>query len=77
LALVSQGAEQHAAAKEHFVEALRIRPAYPDAHNNLGGVLYMDGRRAEAIAEFREALRLRPDFTAARDNLRIAESPPR
>jgi hypothetical protein len=74
LALVSGTADHRAEAAVHFAAALQLRPAYPEAHNNLGGVLYMEGRRAEAIEHFAEALRLRPDFTAARDNLRIAES---
>ena len=74
LALMAGGGAERAAASRHFDEALRLRPAYPEAHNNLGGVLYLEGRRSEAIAQFTEALRLRPDFTEARNNLRVAQS---
>jgi len=66
LALVSGGdASARAEAARHFAEALRLRPAYPEAHNNLGGVLLMQGRRAEAIEQFTAALRAKPDFAAA------------
>jgi Flp pilus assembly protein TadD len=70
------GGAERAAATRHFEEALRLRPAYPEAHNNLGGVLYLEGRRSEAIAQFTEALRLRPGFTEARNNLGVAQSAP-
>jgi len=77
LALVSGGdASARAEAARHFAEALRLRPAYPEAHNNLGGVLLMQGRRAEAIEQFTAALRAKPDFAAAQKNLRLAESYP-
>jgi hypothetical protein len=75
LALVSGDASARAEAALHFSEALRLRPAYPEAHNNLGGVLLMQGRRAEAIEHFTAALRSRPNFPAAQKNLRLAESP--
>jgi hypothetical protein len=78
LALMARGGAAHPGAERtearaHFEEAIALRPAYPEAHNNLGGVLYLDGRTADAIAQFTEALRLRPEFTEARDNLRLAE----
>ncbi|TMA79707.1 MAG: hypothetical protein E6J72_10410 [Deltaproteobacteria bacterium] len=77
LALVSGGdASARAEAAWHFAEALRLRPAYPEAHNNLGGVLLMQGRRTEAIEQFTAALRAKPDFAAAQKNLRLAESYP-
>jgi hypothetical protein len=77
LALMARGGAAHVGperseARAHFEEAIRLRPAYPEAHNNLGGVLYLEGRRQEAVAQFTEALRLRPGFAEARDNLRLA-----
>jgi hypothetical protein len=42
----------------------------------LGGVLLMEGRRAEAIEQFTAALRAKPEFAAAQKNLRLAESYP-
>ena len=52
-----------------FREAIRLDPAYAQAHNNLGLVLTQTDRTDEAIAAFREAVRLQPDFADARANL--------
>jgi protein O-mannosyl-transferase len=60
-----------AEATAHFQEALRLKPAYPDAHNNLGIVLAMQGKDAEAESHFREALRINPAFGDAHSNLAL------
>ena len=39
-----------------LAEALRLRPGYPAAHDNLGRVLKAQGRAAEAVAQHRAAL---------------------
>ena len=50
--------------------ALRIRPNYAEAHNNLGSAwAQVPDRLADAIAEFREALALKPQFAEAHFNL--------
>jgi tetratricopeptide (TPR) repeat protein len=49
--------------------ALRLRPHYPEAANNLGLALLGQGKTDEAIAQFGEALRLKPDFAMACNNL--------
>jgi protein O-mannosyl-transferase len=52
-----------------YEEALRLQPAYPEAHNNLGNALLASGRATEAVAHYEEAIRLRPGFGEARSNL--------
>jgi protein O-mannosyl-transferase len=47
-------------------------PTNPRAHNNLGYVLDLGGRTAEAIAQYQQALRLQPDYVDARNNLGAA-----
>ncbi|HYW46554.1 MAG TPA: tetratricopeptide repeat protein [Bryobacteraceae bacterium] len=50
--------------------ALRIRPNYAEAHNNLGSAwAQMPDRLADAIAEFRAALAAKPEFAEAHFNL--------
>ena len=55
----------------HFVEALRLKPDYPQARVSLGSALASQGRLGEARAQFEEALRLRPDFADGHYNLAL------
>jgi len=49
--------------------AIRINPAAPFYHNNLGNVLFQAGRFADARLCYEEALRLDPDYAEAHGNL--------
>jgi Tfp pilus assembly protein PilF len=65
-ALEDQGRLDEAAS--HYSEALRIEPAYPDAHVNLATALLKRGkpeRFDEVPRHLTEALRLRPTFAEA------------
>lgn len=53
---------------ECYQEALRLRPDYADALNNLAVVLRARGEVAEAAGHYQEALRLRPDYPEAHSN---------
>ena len=55
-----------------YQEAVRLKPGYADAHNNLGNVLGMKGQIDEAISQYREAVRLKPDHALAHHNLGMA-----
>jgi hypothetical protein len=55
-----------------YREALRLRPEFPGALNNLGAALTMLGRPAEAETCFREVVRLRRTFADAHNNLAVA-----
>ena len=54
-------------------EALKLRPGYAEAWNNIGAAYNSMGRYGEAIMALREAVRLKPDLALARNNLRWAE----
>jgi len=56
-------------AIERYKIALRLDPAYVDAHNNLGGVYLRQKKLKEAEAEYREAIRIRPTYAEAISNL--------
>jgi len=66
------GSEEVAAA---FREAIRLRPDFAEAHNNLGLVLLQAGDDQGAIAALREAVRINPDYADARANLGAALTP--
>ena len=55
-------------------EALRLRPGYAEAYNNVAAACISLGRWDEASAAARESLRLNPDAPLARNNLRSAET---
>jgi tetratricopeptide (TPR) repeat protein len=57
----------------HLEQAVRLRPAYAEAHNNLGNAFSKTpGRGAQAIRQFEEAIRLEPAMTEAHANLGLA-----
>src|SRR5207245_3387069 len=52
-----------------FQVALRLRPDYAEAQNNLGLVFVQAGDDDKAAAAFREAIKLRTDYADAHQNL--------
>ena len=56
----------------HFREAIRIKPDYAKAYNNLGHALFLQGGIDEAIRSFQQALLLKPDYALAQKNLEDA-----
>ena len=52
-----------------YRKALAARPVYPEAHNDLGNALMIQGESNEAAACYRIALISRPDFPEAHNNL--------
>ena len=52
-----------------FSEAIRIRPDYATAHNDLGVALARKAQFDKAIEHFTEALRISPGDLKARQNL--------
>jgi tetratricopeptide (TPR) repeat protein len=58
LALYNKG--QFTAAKEEFLNAIRLLPTFPMAHNNLAAALEREGKLEEALAAYERALRIAP-----------------
>jgi tetratricopeptide (TPR) repeat protein len=67
LALAASGDYDAAAAR--YMEALRIKPDFAEAHNALGVVFFKQGRLHEAEIHYLEALRYKPRFAEAHSNL--------
>jgi tetratricopeptide (TPR) repeat protein len=61
-------------ALAHYERAVMIRPAYPEAQNNIAEILIAENRISEALPHVAEALRLRPDLVDAQVNLGIAST---
>jgi tetratricopeptide (TPR) repeat protein len=55
-------------AIDEYQAALRIKPDYPEPHNNLATIYSRQGRMPEAMAEVQDALRLKPDYPEAQVN---------
>lgn len=56
-------------AKRDYQHALRLRPKYPEALNNLGAVFYAEKDYRKAEKYYRKALRLKPDAASVYSNL--------
>jgi tetratricopeptide (TPR) repeat protein len=59
-------------AMEDYRLALRINPAYAEAHNNLGIEMAKQGNLNEAIVHFQEAIRSNPGLAGAHGNLGLS-----
>jgi Flp pilus assembly protein TadD len=53
-------------------EALKLRPRYAEAWNNIGAACNQLGRYGDAVPALEKALALKPDFPLARNNLAYA-----
>lgn len=65
---------QYAESIHDAEEALRLRPNYAEAYNNIAAGYAAMGKWDPAIAAAESAVRLKPDFQLARNNLAWAES---
>ncbi|MCX6896336.1 MAG: tetratricopeptide repeat protein [Verrucomicrobia bacterium] len=54
---------------QHYELALQIKPAYAEAHHNLGSALASQGKLPAAARQYEQALPINPDFALARFNL--------
>lgn len=61
-----------AQAKDAYERALRLDPAHPDAHVNLGRLLHEEGAPAAAEPHYRAALESDPHHATAAFNLGVA-----
>ena len=59
----AQGDE--ATAAQHYREALRLRPEYPEAHYNYAVLLQSRGSHQGAADHYRQALALRAEYVDA------------
>jgi tetratricopeptide (TPR) repeat protein len=60
-----------AAAIAEWQRAVRVRPAFAEAHYNLGGALASEGRRDDAVASFERAIEVNPGYAEAHNNLAV------
>jgi Flp pilus assembly protein TadD len=56
-------------AYDYLQRALKLRPEYPEALNNLGILYLRTHRRDEAVASFEECIRVTPGFEQSYLNL--------
>lgn len=74
LSLAQYQAADYTGCIESSRQALRLRPDYAEAHNNICAAENALGRHAAAAAACERALALKPDFALARNNLAVARS---
>lgn len=69
LALAFAGCGKQQEAVEACMQALAVKPDYPEVLNDLGGILAGMGQTAEAVRCFERAVQIDPKFTTAVNNL--------
>ena len=62
------GQEKYNEAIPHYLEAIRIKPDFIEAHNNLGGAYGKIERWNEALKKWNDTLELNPNHEIARQN---------
>ena len=55
-------------------EAIKLKPDYADAHNNLGLAYHRKGEYDKAIASYNQALAIDPNYKKAKENLELAKN---
>jgi len=56
-------------AVKYYLEAIRIRPKDPEAHNNLAAIFVEQNKLDDAVAYFRKAVEIKPAYADAYYNL--------
>jgi len=59
-------------AMEYFEKTIRLKPAYAEAHNNLGFMYGKIGEHQKAIECYEEAIYIDPELAIAHYNLGVA-----
>ena len=60
------------AAKKYYEQAVKLKPNYSEAINNLGTVYYASKSYRRAISQYKKALKLAPDSASIHSNLGTA-----
>ena len=61
--------KQYDAAINSYKQAIKIKPDFADAHNNMGNALQDKGELDAAIDSYKQALKIKPDFAEAYYNM--------
>ena len=67
------GLKRFAEAESAFREAVKLKPNYAQAHNNLGNALHQLGMLTAASESFQRAIQLKPDYVVAYNNLSVLQ----
>jgi tetratricopeptide (TPR) repeat protein len=61
------------AAEQYLVRTIELKPDFAEAHERLGAVYLMEGKKLEAREQLERALALEPQLTEAQHNLMLLE----
>ena len=65
------GLMQFDAAIENYKKALKIKPDYADAYNNMGNVFQDQGNQEAALKSYKQAIKIKPDYADAYYNMGV------
>ena len=69
LGLLAHQNGDHDGAVTLIEKAIKLKPGFYEAYNNLGAILMVQDRPKDAEESFRHALAIRPDYQEAQNNL--------
>ena len=64
--------QRHDSAIDSYKQALKIKPDYADAYNNMGIALKDKGDLDAAVDSYKQALKIKPDYAQAYNNMGVA-----
>ena len=69
LGAIQAGLKQYDAAISSYGKAIKLKPNYAEAHNNLGNALINRGDPGRAIDSYKRAIKIKPDYAEAHNNI--------
>ena len=66
---IHTGLKQYGAAIDNYKQALKIKPDYAEAYNNMGAALMGKGDPDAAIRSYKKALKIKPEYCESHNNL--------
>jgi len=69
LALVFEALDDINKAKQAYLQTIKLDRKYSEAYNNLGNILFVQGKLQSAVDNYKQAIKINPAYAEAHNNL--------